>query len=411
MGEVYRARDPRLGREVAIKVLPASFSQDADRLRRFEQEAKAAGVLNHPNITAVYDIGTHDDAPYVVQELLEGETLRSALAGGRLAAAQDDRLRAADRARPRRRAREGHRPPRPEAREPLRHAGRPRQDPRLRSRQADAPGGRLAGHEPSDGDGGHGARRRPRHARLHVARAGARQARRRALGHLLLRRDPLRDALGQEGVPRRLRRGHDVRDPQGRPARSLRHEPEHLARTRADRAPLPREEPRAALPLRPRPRLRPRGALGRHPARRRPWEPRRRPARLSFGPPLVADRRARPRDRARPFPVEAREAVGTDVPPPDVSPRQRRERRGSRPTAAASSTAPPGKASRSRSTRRARRVRNRRRSASRTPTSLPSPPPASSPSRCASSSSADPPASARSRRFRSAAERRGRSPN
>jgi serine/threonine protein kinase len=83
MGEVYRAKDPRLGREVAIKVLPASFSQDADRLRRFEQEAKAAGVLNHPNITAVYDIGQHDGAPYVVQELLEGETLRAGLAGGR----------------------------------------------------------------------------------------------------------------------------------------------------------------------------------------------------------------------------------------------------------------------------------------------------------------------------------------
>src|SRR5512143_3156375 len=84
MGEVYRARDPRLGREVAVKVLPASFSQDADRLRRFEQEAKAAGILNHPNITAVYDIGSHDGAPYVVQELLEGETLRSVLAGSRL---------------------------------------------------------------------------------------------------------------------------------------------------------------------------------------------------------------------------------------------------------------------------------------------------------------------------------------
>src|SRR5262249_16686905 len=76
--------DPRLGREVAIKVLPASFSSDADRLRRFEQEARAAGVLNHPNITAVYDVGSADDAPYVVQELLEGETLRSVLAGGRL---------------------------------------------------------------------------------------------------------------------------------------------------------------------------------------------------------------------------------------------------------------------------------------------------------------------------------------
>ncbi|MGE5413507.1 MAG: serine/threonine-protein kinase, partial [Syntrophomonadaceae bacterium] len=84
MGEVYKAKDPRLGREVAIKVLPASFSADADRLRRFEQEAKAAGLLNHPNITAIHDIGTHDGAPYVVQELLEGETLRSLLAGGRL---------------------------------------------------------------------------------------------------------------------------------------------------------------------------------------------------------------------------------------------------------------------------------------------------------------------------------------
>ncbi|HTO86334.1 MAG TPA: protein kinase [Thermoanaerobaculia bacterium] len=83
MGEVYRAKDPRLGREVAIKVLPASFSSDADRLRRFEQEARAAGLLNHPNITAVYDIGTHEGAPYVVQELLEGETLRAELADGR----------------------------------------------------------------------------------------------------------------------------------------------------------------------------------------------------------------------------------------------------------------------------------------------------------------------------------------
>src|ERR1700682_3109646 len=84
MGEVYRAKDPRLGREVAIKVLPASFSADHDRLRRFEQEARAAGLLNHPNITAVYDIGSADGAPSVVSELLEGETLRGRLAGGAL---------------------------------------------------------------------------------------------------------------------------------------------------------------------------------------------------------------------------------------------------------------------------------------------------------------------------------------
>ncbi len=84
MGEVYRARDERLRRDVAIKVLPASFTSDPDRLRRFEQEAEAAGALNHPNITAVYDIGQHEGSPYVVQELLEGETVRSLLSGGRL---------------------------------------------------------------------------------------------------------------------------------------------------------------------------------------------------------------------------------------------------------------------------------------------------------------------------------------
>jgi len=84
MGEVYRARDPRLRREVAIKVLPESFSADPGRLRRFEQEARAAGSLNHPNITAVYDVGEADGAPYVVFELLEGETLRDRLRSGAL---------------------------------------------------------------------------------------------------------------------------------------------------------------------------------------------------------------------------------------------------------------------------------------------------------------------------------------
>ncbi|MDQ5857392.1 MAG: protein kinase [Acidobacteriota bacterium] len=81
MGEVYRARDPRLGREVAIKLIPESFAKDASRLHRFEQEARAAGQLNHPNILTVYDVGTHHGAPYVVSELLEGESLRSRLRG------------------------------------------------------------------------------------------------------------------------------------------------------------------------------------------------------------------------------------------------------------------------------------------------------------------------------------------
>jgi eukaryotic-like serine/threonine-protein kinase len=82
MGEVYRARDSRLKREVAIKVLPQALSLDADRLRRFEQEALATAALNHPNILAVFDIGTSEGSPYVVSELLEGETLRERLRSG-----------------------------------------------------------------------------------------------------------------------------------------------------------------------------------------------------------------------------------------------------------------------------------------------------------------------------------------
>jgi eukaryotic-like serine/threonine-protein kinase len=79
MGEVYRARDSRLKRDVAIKVLPKALSSDADRLRRFEQEALATAALNHPNILAVFDIGSSDESPFVVSELLEGETLRDRL--------------------------------------------------------------------------------------------------------------------------------------------------------------------------------------------------------------------------------------------------------------------------------------------------------------------------------------------
>ena len=84
MGEVYRALDPRIGREVAIKVLPASFSSDPERLRRFEQEARATGALNHPNILSIYDVGKHEISPYLVCELLEGETLRDRLGGASL---------------------------------------------------------------------------------------------------------------------------------------------------------------------------------------------------------------------------------------------------------------------------------------------------------------------------------------
>jgi len=79
MGEVYRAKDTRLGRGVALKILPESFARDSDRLRRFEQEARAVATLNHANILAIHDIGQHDGSPFLVSELLEGESLRALL--------------------------------------------------------------------------------------------------------------------------------------------------------------------------------------------------------------------------------------------------------------------------------------------------------------------------------------------
>src|SRR6478672_8346886 len=82
MGEVYRARDTRLDRDVAVKVLPESLTSNPDRLRRFEQEARAAAALNHPNILAVYQMGTQDGVSFLVSELLEGETLRERLKRG-----------------------------------------------------------------------------------------------------------------------------------------------------------------------------------------------------------------------------------------------------------------------------------------------------------------------------------------
>src|SRR5246127_5986865 len=84
MGEVYRARDTRLNRDVAIKVLPEALANDADRLRRFEQEARTIAALNHPNILGIHDVGAHNGAPFLVSECLEGQTLRDKLKSGPL---------------------------------------------------------------------------------------------------------------------------------------------------------------------------------------------------------------------------------------------------------------------------------------------------------------------------------------
>ena len=85
IGEVYKGHDPRLGRDVAVKVLPGEFAVHPDRLRRFEQEARAAAALSHPNIVAIYDVGAERGIPYLVSELLQGQTLREALAAGPIA--------------------------------------------------------------------------------------------------------------------------------------------------------------------------------------------------------------------------------------------------------------------------------------------------------------------------------------
>ena len=141
MGEVYRARDTRLGRDVAVKVLPPELAGDPDRLRRFEHEAKAVAALNHPHILTVHDVGTHDGTPYVVTELLEGETLRVLLEA--IAHAEPEavvrRPGGAAASRPRT-ARD--RAPRREAREPVRDEDRRAQGARLRAGEAVAGGRR-----------------------------------------------------------------------------------------------------------------------------------------------------------------------------------------------------------------------------------------------------------------------------
>ena len=136
MGEVYRAQDDRLDREVAIKVLLPGYAFDVDRLRRFDQEARAAAALNHPNILAVYDIGTYDGAPYIVSELLQGRTLRAALDHGALVTRKAVDHAIADRQWSRCCARTRDRSSRHQARERLRHRRRPGEDSRFRTDEA-----------------------------------------------------------------------------------------------------------------------------------------------------------------------------------------------------------------------------------------------------------------------------------
>ncbi len=194
MGEVYRARDTRLDREVAIKILPAIYARDADRLKRFEQEARATSALNHPNILTVYGIGTHEGSPYIVAELLSGEELRQQLDAVNLPprraidyAQQIAQGLAAAHAK-------GitHRDLKPEnlfvttdGRVKILDFGLAKlSEPgavsdRVRRRNS------KSANRSRHGDG---------YGRLHVARTSSRAGYRSSIGHLQLRRDPLRDA-------------------------------------------------------------------------------------------------------------------------------------------------------------------------------------------------------------------------
>ena len=344
MGEVYRAKDTRLSRDVAVKVLPPSFADDPDRLRRFEQEARATGMLNHPNILAVYDIGSHNGAPYVVSELLEGETLRARIDGTPLpprkaidyatqiarglAAAHDKGI--------------VHRDLKPENIFVTREGRVKILDFGL------AKVARADGCRRNRARRGHGApdrgRNGARHRGLHVARAGPRASGRSPLRHLLVRPRPLRDAQRAAGVQGRLRGRDDERDSEGGSAAARGDQARPAAGPGSHHPALPREESGRTLPVGRRHRLQPRvdrahvvsGVAIAPPATARSrWKiPALAAAAVAAGAGLFYAGRATVRQHP------SRNSTSS----PSAEDRSRR--RASRPTAARSSTPPAGKARR-----------------------------------------------------------------
>jgi serine/threonine protein kinase len=245
MGEVYRARDLRLGRDVAIKVLPAALAHDADRLRRFEQEARTIAALNHPNILGIHDIGAHNDAPFLVSECLEGQTLRDKLRSGPLPVrlATEYALGIAQGLSAAHEKGIVHRDLKPEnvfvTRDGrvkvldfgLAKLARPEED------RDPNESGNFAGH-------GHGYRR------LHVAGAGARRTERLAIGHFQLRCSVVRNAHRPTRLQTPNLRGNDDRNFARRATGAERHRPARSAGTATDSCAMPGKECRAAFPVR-----------------------------------------------------------------------------------------------------------------------------------------------------------------
>ena len=259
MGEVYRARDARLGATSRSRSCPSTFAADPDALARFEREARAVAALSHPNILAIHDVGHATATAYAVMELLEGETLRERLARAPL---------------PPRKAIEYRRRRSPAASAAAHDKGivhrdlkpenifltrrRPREDSRLRSGAADAPPRRPRPRLRATMT----RARRPTRARCSAPSATCRPSRCAALpaDHrsdiFSLRRRALRDARGPARVRRRQRRRDDERDPEGGPARAhgrRRALPPALERIVAA---LPREGAGRALPVGARSRVR-----------------------------------------------------------------------------------------------------------------------------------------------------------
>ena len=176
MGEVYRAHDPRLGRDVAIKVLPSSVATVPERMARFEREARLLAALNHPHIGAIYGIAETDGLRGLVLELVEGPTLRERIALG-LTPPEALRIASSDRRRAGPGARERHRSSRSQARQRQDRIGRRGQSARLRHRQDVGERGGRGPASDDHHDAEHAPRQPPRDGRIHEPRAGAREAR------------------------------------------------------------------------------------------------------------------------------------------------------------------------------------------------------------------------------------------